>query len=113
MLAKMAEEAQAQLPSAEEALRRIVDAGLNHEELSFLDALTSEAYVDLLHIGRAVEGLEEQRDIEIEGRGQNGDDWLFTLRLHANEKLIELNVVMRVIRGAWLVTAVKLPGVRD
>ena len=99
---------------AEEVLRSVHESFLENEGLEILNAvyhvLTSEAYVDMLHVRQALATTESY---SLEQTGTHGDDQEFNVVWNTKEGPVTGTVRMRLIRGAWRITAVKIPGIRD
>ena len=98
---------------AEQTLRSILDALLKGEDRRFYDDLTSLAFVDLLIIGQALGEMEPAQGYDIEFQDTEGDDTVFLVRPNIPEKDIVLTATLSNVKGSWVISRVKLPGVRD
>jgi hypothetical protein len=82
-----------------------------------LDSMSSEAYVDLLRIAAALgeanlkvtaATLDETSETE-DGAGGHR----FPLLVDCEEKQFVASLLVKEVKGAWKLCAVKIPGIRD
>lgn len=102
------------LAPAHAALKRYIEALREGDMLGFSDGLTSEAYVDFLHMMPLMADWgEEQAEITIVPQGELGDEQVYALHLQSGENSLDATMRMRLIYNNWQVTNINIPGVRE
>jgi hypothetical protein len=99
--------------TAEQHLKNTCDLAFKGNVRGLVDALTSEAYVDLVKIGQALIELPPAESYAIVPLSFDGEDYLFRLTLKNRVSDVEAFATVREIKGDWKVAAIKIPGVRD
>jgi len=107
-------ETQAAKPiGAAEALQTMLNDMLNGTGLTIFQDLTSEAYVDLLHILRGLSDFPPMEDFSVEGHEVVGEDHRFFVRFQFPEKDIDAVTTLRQVRSSWKIASIKVPGIRE
>ncbi|MEX0789983.1 MAG: hypothetical protein WD178_04325 [Actinomycetota bacterium] len=97
----------------EVALRRILDMAMAGDGPGFLDSITSEAYVDILHIlPNLGEGLE-LTSYKVELLDGGPGEHRFRVSLLGEDTELAPTVTVSKVKQVWKLAAIKLAGVRD
>jgi hypothetical protein len=99
--------------TAEEALKFACQAALSGNSQEFMDSMTSQAFVDLMRITSAWGLLPVPDGYSIEPAPDDSSGLVFDLKLRSGPHEVAVRATLIENHDGWLVSSLKLPGVRD